>query len=419
MVEVWNEPSPGGPYWTGTRDDYFELFRIVAARLHRDYPGVAVGGPSVLSSDGAFMLDFIETCGDIADFYTMHFYNQDPVRMTRRISDWADYIRDQTGKNAVVHITESDDWNLTGPAKIDYLLTRQFELIALGDRIGSFHHFSLPYYRESPGRVFGLLRPDGRPVDYNYLPYLLFSQFTGEEVPVQVEIDALLADPARDHREPLPAYAAASRTEEALTAVAYFRNPGIGDAVINLTLPELPGLWTLRVDQLGWAANDGTGAVAAATTAGPSARWTTTRFEAVDGRGDLAIPVDVGMGRAVRITLTSASPSAVDVVLRNGGRTVELLNGTPRAIRASIELIGLPSGQRVGTELSAAVEPGNRHHLVVANETPSMLAEDDTHIIAFFRTSDTDGLPGHTTGYAVPIPAAVGSARSSEISGTQ
>ncbi len=289
-VEIWNEPSPGGPYWTGSRSDYYALFKSVAERIHRDYPGVAVGGPSVLSSDGAFMLEFIEACSDVADFFTMHFYNQDPVRMARRIADWSRYIEAETGKAGALHITESDNWNLTGSQKADYLLTRQFELIARSELIGSFHHFSLPYYEEAPGRVFGLIRPDGDVVPHNYWPYYMFAGYEGDRVEAQVRVGDRVIDPTRDHREALPVYVAASRSSGRLNVTLYVREQQSGQARLEMTLPADGSLRELHVEQLHLAG-------------GQLSEPTTTMRQYVTGQL-VAVDIDLTRGQAVRVSLT-------------------------------------------------------------------------------------------------------------------
>ncbi len=403
LVEIWNEPSPGGPYWTGTRDEYFELFRTTADRIHRDYPGVLVGGPSVLSSDGAFLLEFIQECGESADFITAHFYNQDPVRMARRISDWAEFIEEATGRRGTLHITESDNWNLRGWDKVDYVLTRQFELIARSNEIGSFHHFSLPYYREAPGRVFGLLRPDGRIVAENYLPYLLFSGFRGEEVGIDVELAGIRIDPLSDHRDPLPVYAAASRDQSSYTTTAYLREASIAGAEFVFRLPDEIGPWTLRVDQLGRPNG-------VATVAGNAAAATfrTQEFRSGAGGGRVVVEVDPAAGAAVRITLRETANGPVDVVLDNARNVVSVINGSTESVRGQLHVLALPSGRRTRITSDVAVPASGR--VDVETDVTAAMAEGDTQVTAIFEPlapvpgnarSPSEHRPGPIT--AVPV----------------
>ena len=382
MVEIWNEPSPGGPYWTGSREDYFELFRTTADRLRRDYPGVLVGGPSVLSSDGAFLLEFVQECGEAADFITAHFYNQDPVRMARRISDWAGYIEEQTGRAGTLHITESDNWNLRGREKIDYVLTRQFELIARSSAIGSFHHFSLPYYREAADRVFGLLRPDGRIVGDNYLPYLLFSEFRGDEVEASIEYGGAVIDATGDHRTPLPVYAAASREEASYSTIVYLRDSEVASAELVLRLPEELDRWSLRVDQLGPPFADATpGARPRSAVRGTDFR--TVEFRSGAGGGRLDVELDTNAGRAFRVTLRETSEGEVDVVVDRSRSLVTLLNGSDEPARGDLFLLALPSGRRTPIATDVRVPASGRVELETNLATTAL--EGDSQVSAVFE----------------------------------
>ena len=41
--EIWNEPE-NPPMWTGTREQYFELYRVAANYLKQQFPNIKVGG---------------------------------------------------------------------------------------------------------------------------------------------------------------------------------------------------------------------------------------------------------------------------------------------------------------------------------------------------------------------------------------
>jgi hypothetical protein len=261
----------------------------VAERIHRDYPGVRVGGPAVLSGDGGFMLDFIEEVGDVADFYTMHFYNQDPVLMARRIEDWADYIRDETGRSEpLLNITESDNWELQGPEKIDYLLVRQFELVRRADKIAGFHHFSLPYYAEQSDRIFGLIRPNGRVVQHNYLPYWLFNGYEGTHVATKSFVEEEAVPTERTNREPLPFYAAATTADGAVNVVSYATSPLAESMSVEITVPSPSVPYIVEINQLLLAGS------------------IRSRADQItpDEEGVIRLLVDLRRGRAVRIEAT-------------------------------------------------------------------------------------------------------------------
>lgn len=237
-VEVWNEPGPGGPYWTGTMDEYAALFRTVADRLHNEFPGVLVGGPSLLADQGAYLMRFLELAGDVADFVTLHVYNDDPVLMARRLSRWQDYVVETTGREIGLMITETDNWRLVGGEKFRHLLIRQFELLDMARQPLGVHHFSLPHYREAPDRLFGLVRADGEVVGYNYWPYWLFSTLTGDHLRVEVERGAAANESttSRGLRDPKPLYATASIDGSRATAIL-FAPAEPANVDISVTLP--------------------------------------------------------------------------------------------------------------------------------------------------------------------------------------
>ncbi len=79
FFEVWNEPNLAG-FWTGTRDDYFALYRATALAIKRVDPTLRVGGP--VTAAGAWIDAFLEFCRtqDVAvDFVSTHFYPTDAL----------------------------------------------------------------------------------------------------------------------------------------------------------------------------------------------------------------------------------------------------------------------------------------------------------------------------------------------------
>lgn len=94
--EIWNEPE-NPPMWTGTREQYFELYRMTANHLKERFPKIKVGGYAscgfyaVTRQDvGAFHESFVdyfeaflnyvtapETRAPL-DFFSWHLYTADP-----------------------------------------------------------------------------------------------------------------------------------------------------------------------------------------------------------------------------------------------------------------------------------------------------------------------------------------------------
>lgn len=75
--EVWNEPNMPG-FWTGTRDDYFGLYRETARALKDVDSGLQVGGPA--TAKNAWIPEFLDFCSREnvpVDFVSTHHYPTD------------------------------------------------------------------------------------------------------------------------------------------------------------------------------------------------------------------------------------------------------------------------------------------------------------------------------------------------------
>lgn len=124
--EIWNEPE-NPPMWTGTREQYFELYRIAANHLKKQFPGIKVGGyascgfyavnrPGMSDFYKSFIsyfdefLKFVTTPATAAplDFFSWHLYTTEP----HEIALHADYA---AGKLAEYGLTETEnifnEWN--------------------------------------------------------------------------------------------------------------------------------------------------------------------------------------------------------------------------------------------------------------------------------------------------------------------
>ncbi len=77
FFEVWNEPNLE-QFWTGTQQDYFELYRRTAATIKGIDARLRVGGPATAAN--AWIRDFIEYCRGAnapLDFISTHHYPTD------------------------------------------------------------------------------------------------------------------------------------------------------------------------------------------------------------------------------------------------------------------------------------------------------------------------------------------------------
>jgi hypothetical protein len=73
--EIWNEPD-NTSFWTGTAEQYFRLYDMVAKRLKGIDPTLKVGGPA-LAGHVQFLEDFLKYCRDHQsplDFVSWHSY---------------------------------------------------------------------------------------------------------------------------------------------------------------------------------------------------------------------------------------------------------------------------------------------------------------------------------------------------------
>jgi xylan 1,4-beta-xylosidase len=75
--EVWNEPNLG-TFWSGTKQQYFEMYKETAVALKSLDRRIQVGGPSTAS--GEWLTDFAAYCTQNCapvDFFTTHVYAGD------------------------------------------------------------------------------------------------------------------------------------------------------------------------------------------------------------------------------------------------------------------------------------------------------------------------------------------------------
>ena len=131
--EIWNEPE-NPPMWQGTKDQFFELYRVVSNHLKAAFPSIKVGGyagcgfyvidDQRLRAENAFYRSFVEWFEDFCryvqapetksplDFFSWHLYVYNGTKL-ERIATHADYVR-RTLDAAGLATTESvfDEWNV-------------------------------------------------------------------------------------------------------------------------------------------------------------------------------------------------------------------------------------------------------------------------------------------------------------------
>jgi len=123
--EIWNEPNNTPRCWTGTEEQFFNLYEITARTLKESFPGLMIGGPSVgaaaVIKDGkvqvyGFTDKFLRYCNKHSvplDFFSWHNYNSNPWEMAR-LSTYTRNILDQYGFPKTESIF--DEWNYSPPS---------------------------------------------------------------------------------------------------------------------------------------------------------------------------------------------------------------------------------------------------------------------------------------------------------------
>jgi xylan 1,4-beta-xylosidase len=133
--EVWNEPNLAG-FWSGTKEDYWQLYGYAARALKKIDPQLRVGGPA--SSKANWIADIIEHCtanGVPLDFVSTHLYSQDeyvefndrqssPHRLGEFFGDHFRNVQKLVAASArpdlEIHWTEWNSLSATSSAAVDW-----------------------------------------------------------------------------------------------------------------------------------------------------------------------------------------------------------------------------------------------------------------------------------------------------------
>ena len=120
FFEVWNEPNLK-MFWTGTRKEYFKLYKHTARALKDVDPGLQVGGPA--TAQNAWITEFLDFCQTRrlpVDFVSTHHYPTDiadyenadtetRLAHSRRsiMREWAQNARRRAGERPLYYT----EWN--------------------------------------------------------------------------------------------------------------------------------------------------------------------------------------------------------------------------------------------------------------------------------------------------------------------
>lgn len=333
-IEIWNEPNLA-QFWTGTWDEYFQLFQTTADTLHARYPGVMVGG--CVYSPGnpdyyGFGKAFINQAGNEMDYFIYHSYGDTVDTIRSDIALWRDYIAAHTKHcRPKIMVTESEQFYDSDALKNQYMLDRQFALIDHADTLLGWHQFCTYEYTEG-SYTFGMIYGDGAAFDRNYWPYWIFRDADGNTLRVTA------SSPGND--DPSDRLVATRSDDgQKINLVYWLPEGGTGTQPTRFSF-LLPRDRVARV-------------LVASTMSGVSGQVIAARK--VNGNAtEVDCLLDIAPGTAVSLTLDNAQRVATPWVgLAASHReipvsasftaTATVLNTTPNPISGQIGLAGLPA----------------------------------------------------------------------------
>ncbi|MGC8828544.1 MAG: GH39 family glycosyl hydrolase [Verrucomicrobiia bacterium] len=125
--EIWNEPDVKPAMWTGTDEQYFELYGITSKLIKKNFPDVKVGGPALGNpviiqgerfKPSEFAAKFLKYCKENSaplDFFSWHCYTGKPQVIAQKAKAVRSMLDEFGFKNTESHLNEwnylpNDDW---------------------------------------------------------------------------------------------------------------------------------------------------------------------------------------------------------------------------------------------------------------------------------------------------------------------
>ncbi len=118
--EIWNEPENRPQMWTGTDDQFLDLYAVTAKTLKESYPDLKIGGPAVgggfvrqgddwtLSPFVVRFLDEVRQNNVPLDFFSWHTYTDRPLEYVDKAISLRKELDRRGFENAEIHLNE---WN--------------------------------------------------------------------------------------------------------------------------------------------------------------------------------------------------------------------------------------------------------------------------------------------------------------------
>ena len=109
--EIWNEPdgvAAGGdkPNWSGTVEQFYEMYSIASRHLKTCFPDLMIGGPAMWPVNG--FLQYQKRENAPVDFLPWHWYGMEPKHVARSACHIREILDQEGFANAELHMGE---WN--------------------------------------------------------------------------------------------------------------------------------------------------------------------------------------------------------------------------------------------------------------------------------------------------------------------
>lgn len=209
--EIWNEPENRPVMWTGTDDQFLELYAVTARRLRCEFPAIKIGGPGFgycgrleagTLHPSPLCAAFLERCRREAlplDFFSWHTYTDDPeelatrARAVRRLLDEHGFTRTESHLNEWNFLPDNS-WEVLSREALPAARQRAVDRM-VGAEGGAFLVAGLLAMQDAPIDVanfyhgetglFGLFTEVGAP-NRNYHAMLAFARWL--ETPRRVRV---------------------------------------------------------------------------------------------------------------------------------------------------------------------------------------------------------------------------------------
>ena len=128
--EIWNEPE-NPPMWSGTKEEFFELYNVASKHLKSCFPNIKIGGYGSSGMYAVFMeglsdfyksfpvwfvdfLEMVKRCGCPLDFYSWHIYTDDLSHIVKS----AEFVREKLDEYGFVNCeSHLNEWNYGAEGK--------------------------------------------------------------------------------------------------------------------------------------------------------------------------------------------------------------------------------------------------------------------------------------------------------------